>query len=104
MRNWFRKYPKETVNDTSVLDAYGGEGKITASGIRQMHEFGAFFREYYEDSLFKMNKLDDTKVLAKSTYEDRTILSSNAFYEGIFGRRNSVETTLGQGNLDNVKS
>jgi hypothetical protein len=85
-----------------VLDAYGGEGKITPSGIRQMSEFGAFFREYYEESLFKTNKLDDTKVWAKSTNEDRTILSSKAFYDAIFGRRNSIETTLGQGNLDNV--
>ena len=63
-----------------------------------MNEFGAFFRDYYKDSL----KLDDLRVFAKSTNKDRSIISAKAFYDSLFGHRNSIEISIAESKLDNV--
>jgi hypothetical protein len=96
VRSWYKKYPKET--NTSVWDACGGLGQLTKAGVKQMYDFGTYFRDYYQDSI----KLDDTRVVAKSTNKDRSILSAKAFFDTLFGHYNSIEINIAESRLDNV--
>ena len=53
-----------------------------------MNEFGGFFKQYY---LKVTNKsFDSTKVHAKSTFFNRTLDSSRAFLNGLFGSDNKI--------------
>ena len=96
VRSWAVNFPNEPLNE-SIWDEYGGLSQLTASGFKQMTEFGSVFRDYYRDRV----KMDATQVKAKCTYTKRTLQSSQAFLNGLFGN-NSIPISSTPTELDNV--
>ena len=71
---------------------------MTSAGVKQITEFGSFFAEYYQEKI----KLEESKVYAKSTNKDRTIVSAKSFLSGIFGNYNEIDVDIAESQLDNV--
>jgi hypothetical protein len=84
VRSWFDNFPNEPINP-SIWDKYGGYAQLTSAGMKQMAEFGDYFRKYYENELV----FEQENVYAKSTNKSRNILSTKCFLSGIFGN-NSI--------------
>ena len=84
IRSWISNFPNEPIN-ASIWDKYGGLGQLTDYGIKQMTEFGTFFKNYYQKKI----TFNSNKVYVKSTFYNRTIKSAVAFLSGLLGK-NSV--------------
>ena len=74
-----------------------GFGQLTSLGVKQMIEFGDFFKSYYKDLQF-----EQSKVFARSTDYERTILSTYSFMRGLFGK-NSIPVYTNPRKLDKVR-
>ena len=96
VRTWYTNFPKEPI-DPSIWDQYGGFAQLTSAGVKQLTEFGAFFGDYYRDQI----TFDASKVYAKSTFYNRTLKSSQAFLNGLFGI-NSIPISMNPTNVDKV--
>ena len=99
VRSWVQNFPNEPVN-ASFWDQFGGYGQLTSVGVKQMTEFGAYFKKYYE-KLMPM-PFDSAKVKAKSTDYNRTVASCRAFLNGVFSNNNSIHINATARQFDNV--
>ena len=100
VRSWVKNFPNEPINK-SVWDKYGGMGQLTSVGVKQMTEFGGYFRNYYE-KLMKI-PFDHSKVKATSTDFNRTIASCKYFLRGIF-KNNTIRINSDKKLNENVIS
>jgi hypothetical protein len=98
VESWFDNFPNEPINP-SIWDKYGGYSKLTSAGMKQMAEFGDYFRKYYENEIV----FEQENVYAKSTINSRTILSAKYFLSGIFGY-NSIPIDVKKFESDDVKT
>ena len=96
VRSWYSNFPTETI-DPSIWNIYGGYAQLTSAGVKQMTRFGAYIKELYRNEL----SFSESKVYAKSTDRNRTILSTKAFLTGLLGN-NTVPINVTKHELDNV--
>ncbi len=82
VRSWVQNYPNETI-PVSYWDQFGGLGQLTSVGVKQMTEFGDYFKNYYNKLMNK--QFDTNKIFAKSTDYNRTEESVKAFLNGLTG-------------------
>jgi hypothetical protein len=66
----------------SYWDKWGGVGQLTPIGIKQLYDFGKYFRSHYDSFLNKT--YHKSKVYAISTDYDRTLTSAYSFLAGLF--------------------
>jgi hypothetical protein len=96
-RSWYANFPNEPI-DPSIWDKYGGYGQLTSAGVKQMTQFGDYFRNYYEEEIV----FEQENVYAKSTNKSRNILSTKYFLDAIFGN-NSIPINVTNYQLDDVR-
>jgi len=84
VRSWTRTYPGEPL-PVCVWDSQGGIAVLTNAGIKQMTEYGEFFKNFYQDSI----KFNPEQTEARTTDYNRTITSARFFLKAIFGN-NSI--------------
>ena len=99
VRSWLQNFPNEPVN-ASFWDQFGGYGQLTSVGVKQLTEFGAYFKQYYEKLM--PIPFDLAKVKARSTDFNRTLASCRTFLNGIFSDSNSIYINATPPQLDNV--
>ncbi|CAF0770893.1 unnamed protein product [Brachionus calyciflorus] len=80
IRSVLLKYPNDTKG--SIWDKYGGLGQLTPVGMRQLYNFGTFFRNKYQS--FLNPTYDRTRVFARSTDYDRTLQSCYSFLSSVY--------------------
>jgi lysosomal acid phosphatase len=66
----------------SYWDKWGGAGQLTPTGIKQLYDFGKYFRNYYDSFLNKT--YHNSKVYTMSTDYDRALTSAYAFLAGLY--------------------
>ena len=99
--SWYGNFPNEPI-DPSIWEKYGGYSQLTSAGMKQMAQFGAYFKKYYEKDIV----FEQQHVYAKSTYKPRNVLSTKYFLSGIFGDEifysNTIPINLKKFELDDV--
>ena len=95
-RSWYANFPNEPI-DPSIWDKYGGYGQLTSAGVKQMTQFGDYFRKYYEEDI----DFEKENVYVKSTNKTRTVLTAKSFLSGLFGN-NSIPISVNKFELDDV--
>ncbi|CAF0785670.1 unnamed protein product [Brachionus calyciflorus] len=73
-------YPNDTFR--TYWDKYGGYGQLTPVGMKQLYEYGIFFKNRYSN--FLSPYYHNSKVFAKSTDYDRTIQSVLSFLSAVY--------------------
>ncbi len=96
VRSWVSNFPNEPLSP-SIWDKFGGFGQLTNYGVKQMTEFGNFFKTYYQNKF----SFEANKIYVKSTPYNRTIQSAKAFLNGLLGE-NSVSINSNPFLSDNV--
>ena len=85
VRSWVRTFPAEIV-PAAYWDQFGGYAQLTSVGVKQMTEYGAYFKQYYQNMSID---IQPCQVFAKTTDFVRTIDSMKAFLKGMF-EKNSI--------------
>jgi hypothetical protein len=96
VRSWYDNFPNEPINP-SIWDTYGGYAQLTTAGVKQMTQFGDYFRKYYGEDI----DFEQENVYVKSTNKSRTILTAKSFLNGLFGN-NSIPISVNKFELDDV--
>ena len=96
-RSWYANFPNEPI-DPSIWDKYGGYAQLTTAGVKQMTQFGDYFKKFYEKDI----DFEQQNVFAKSANKSRNILSTKYFLDAIFGN-NSIPINVTNYQLDDVR-
>ena len=73
-------YPNDTKK--AYWDKYGGYGQLTSVGMKELYDYGLFFKNRYSSFLNPVYK--KSQVYARSTDYDRTMQSVQSFLAALY--------------------
>ncbi len=76
-----RIYPTNP-NKESYWTKYGGFHMVTGNGLKQSYDLGVYVKNYYKN--FLASAYEKSRLYARSTDLDRTLVSASAFLSGLY--------------------